>query len=81
MSKQLKRSELIKDRLFECLQNCELNYSDEIEIVQHIAQRLNLTTKAKAAKEKGISFNGMKLRIKNGKEMTVKLNGAELVCV
>ena len=80
MDNRLIRSKLIKERLFECLKNGELTYTNEIEIVQYIAQRLNLTTKSQLAKERGISFNGMKSRIKSGKEMIIELNGTELIC-
>jgi len=82
MNKALERSKLIKERLFEVLQNNELMTHDEIEIVQYIAaERLKLTTPAKAAKEKGVSFNGMKLRVKNRKEMVVELNGIKLIAL
>ena len=82
MDNVLKRSKLIKERLFEVLQNNELLMCDEIEIVQYIAQeRLKLTTPAQAAKDKGISFNGMKSRIKSGKEAAITLNGIKLIAV
>lgn len=80
MDNRLIRSKLIKERLFECLKNGELTYTNEIEIVQYIAQRLNLTTKSKYAKEKNLSYNGLKLRIEKGKEMVIELNGVDLIC-
>lgn len=76
----LERSNNIKERLKECLENGEISYTDEIEIIQHLCNRLNLTTPAQLAKSRGISYNGMKKRIESGKEMTVKLRGQTFIC-
>ena len=80
MSKELKRSKLIKERLIECLDNNEVYLHDEIEILQYIAaKRLKLATLAQAHKALGVTYNGLKLRVKSGKEMVVNLNGVQLV--
>tara|TARA_S200002703_G_C3800972_1_gene247535 strand:- start:1546 stop:1779 length:234 start_codon:yes stop_codon:yes gene_type:complete len=76
----MKRSVIIKERLKECLSNGEISYTDEVEILQHLCNRLNLTTPAELARQRGLSFNGMKKRIQSGKEMVIELNGIELVC-
>ena len=79
MEKQ-NRSELIAKRLKECDKNNELNYKEQVELVQYFAHKLNLTTKSIFAKENNVSYNGLKLRIKEHKEMIIKLNGIELIC-
>lgn len=66
------RSRKITDRFIECSKNGELSYSDELEILQYLFNRLNLSPLADAAKLKRISYNGMKKRIAAGKEMHIK---------
>jgi len=65
------RSELIKNRLIECSNNNELELSDEIEILQHLFNKLHMVSVAEAAKRKGVSYNGMKLRIESGREILI----------
>lgn len=44
------RSQKIKNRFIECSKNGELSYSDELEILQYLFNRLNLSPLADAAK-------------------------------
>ena len=67
------RSEKIKQRYIECSKNNELLLSDECEILQYLFNKLNFVSLAEAAKKKNISYNGMKKRIKEGKEMNIKV--------
>lgn len=76
----MERSEKLKLRIKEVVQNGELTMRDEIELFQWWCNRLNLTTPAQLAREKGMSFNGMKQRINSGKEMTIELKGLKFVC-
>lgn len=73
------RSEKIKERLFECLENGEISIGDEIAILQRIVQRLNLSTISEYSRKHGISPNGAKKRAESGKEAAVILNGQTFI--
>lgn len=73
------RSSKIKERLFECLENGEIMMGDEIEIIQHMVQRLNLSTVSEYARHHGISPNGAKKRVDSNKEASIKLNGQTFI--
>lgn len=77
----MERSEKLKVRIKEVVQNGELVMSDEIELFQWWCKRFNLYTPAEAARHYGISFNGMKKRIASGKEMVVELKGQNFISV
>lgn len=62
MNQASKRSTTIKERLFECVHNGELNNEDLFLIVGHLCKILNLKTIANYAKEKSLSYNGAKKR-------------------
>ena len=79
MSKQLKRSRLITERLIECSQNGELDQGDELRIVGYLFNRLQLLPIADAAKRAGISYNGMKQRLEQGKEMWLQVGSYKFV--
>lgn len=69
------RSELIKNRLFECIHNGELKNDDLVQIFEHISVILNIKTLSKYAKDANISYQGAlkrKLKIYN-------FNGLKLV--
>lgn len=57
-----KRSELIRERLFECIHNGELETSDLVQIIEHLSIILNLKTLSQYAKDEQISYNGAKKR-------------------
>ena len=60
------RSTKIKERLFECIHNCELENCDLVQIFEHIGIILNLKTLSNYARSKNISYNGA-LKRKNEK--------------
>jgi len=77
----LKRSQRIADRLIEVSQDGQISYSDELGITEYLFNRLNLKLIAEAAKEKGISYNGMKQRVSSGKEMALTVGKHTFVSV
>lgn len=80
MGKSLNRSELIYKRLIECDKDGELNYAEQLKIINYYIKKFNFTTKAKLAKERGVSNAAITQSIKRGNEMIVELNGIELIC-
>lgn len=52
------RSIKIRERLFECIHNGELENSDLVQIFEHIGIILNLKTITNYAKANNISYNG-----------------------
>lgn len=52
------RSELIRERLFECIHNGELSNGDLFKIFNHTADILNIKTLAEYARSEGISYQG-----------------------
>ena len=81
MNKALTRSNLIKERLFEVLDNNEVILHDELDIFERMCKRLNLLPMTKAAEALGISYNGLKMRIEKEQVMTVNINGLTLISV
>lgn len=79
MSKTLKRSELIKNRFKIVSQNGELILRDELEIIQHLFNKLHLVPISEAARRKGISYNAMKSRVKANSEMFITVGDLVLV--
>ena len=79
MSKFMKRSNLIRDRLIECSNNNEIEQGDELRIIEHLFNKLNLLSIQEAADVAEISYNGMKKRIEDGKEMSIKIGKLTLV--
>ena len=73
------RSQLIKERFIQCLENGEISMGDELEIIEHMVNRLNPKTQAEYAKFNNISQPAAKKRLDNGKEATIKLNGIRFV--
>lgn len=65
MSNTQNRSELIRERLFECIHNGELENSDLVQIFEHVGKILNLKTMSNFSRENNISYNGAKVRLKN----------------
>ena len=57
------RSELIKNRLIECIHNGELENTDLVQIFEHVGKILNLKTLSNYAKDNGITYNGAKVRL------------------
>ena len=81
MHKKLNRSNLIKERFIECSHNNELLLSDECKILQHLFKKLHFLTISDAAKEKGISYNTVKLKIKKGEIMNIQIGGQIFVSI
>lgn len=79
MSNELEKSELITNRMIELLDKDKIYLHNEVQLLQHIVNRLNLTTVAQYASQEGISHNGAKNRIKRGKVAGVEMNGITLV--
>ena len=61
----MQRSQLIRERLFECIHNGEINNADMVKIIEHCFIILNLQTLSDYAKTHNISYNGAKLRKNN----------------
>ncbi|NRA48933.1 MAG: hypothetical protein HRU12_07350 [Phaeodactylibacter sp.] len=81
MHKDLKRSELIKNRLLQCCEKGELFTYDLVEILNRLGKDLNLCSNSEAARLRGITPQGMKKRVDDKKEMVVELNGIKLISV
>lgn len=56
----MSRSELIRERLFECIHNGELTNEDIIKITEHCFIILNLQTLSDYSRNRKISYNGAK---------------------
>lgn len=56
----MSRSELIRERLFECIHNGELTNEDVVKIADYCFKILNLQTLSDYSKNKNISYNGAK---------------------
>lgn len=76
----LERSAKIRDRYIECSNNGELSYTDELIILNHLVQKFQLTTPSEYAKRKGMTYNGVRKRMRVNLEMVVNLNGIDLIC-
>jgi hypothetical protein len=73
------RSQLIKERFIQCLENSELSMGDELEIIEHMVKRLNPISPASYAKAQGISEPAAKKRLDAGKEAVIHIAGMRLV--
>lgn len=65
------RSELIKNRLIECIHNGELDNPDLVQIFEHVGKILNLKTLSNYAKDNGITYNGAKIRLAKQKPIII----------
>ena len=81
MSKTFKDSEIEKDVIVKQVQNSELMMCHEIEILEALVKKYNIMNLADSAKQSGKSYNGMKKRVKAGKEVVLNLNGNKLISV
>ncbi len=79
MNKTFKDSEIEKDVIIKLVQNSELMMCHEIEIFEALAEKYNIMNLADAAKHSGKSYNGIKKRVKSGKEVVIDLNGNSFV--
>lgn len=73
------RSQLIKERFIECLENGELTMGDELSIIEHMVNRLNPISQATYAKQQHISEPAAKKRLDSGKEAVIHIAGIRLV--
>ena len=71
----MSRSELIRNRLFECIHNSEIDSSDLVQIFEHTGKILNATTVQGYANRYGINYNGALKR--NPK--AVKINELKII--
>jgi hypothetical protein len=69
------RSIKIRERLFECIHNGELENSDLVQIFEHIGIILNLKTISNYAKAEKISYNGALKR----KTQRVKIDNIDFI--
>ena len=58
----MQRSQIIRERLFECIHNGEICNEDLVKIVEHCFTILNLQTLSDYARNNNISYNGAKLQ-------------------
>ncbi len=75
------RSTLIKNRFTEVVQNGELMMGDEMAILELILHRLHPIPISDYAKKEGITFNGAKKRIQNGKVAYIEMGSKTFVIV
>jgi hypothetical protein len=75
----MKNSERIKNRLIQCVEDGEVSLGDMIDILQYLANKVNLTTQAKYAKKHGISRPSVIKRLDSGKEAFVEIIGNRFI--
>lgn len=73
------RSGLIADRYIEVVENRELIIADRLRVLEHEFKELNLVPLAEAARRAGISYNGMKKRVSEGREMSIDIGAQTFV--
>jgi len=73
MSQNTDRSQLITNRLFECVESGEVNLSNQIQIFEQLKDYLNLKSIQKYSDENNISYNGTLLRINTNKLLTTNI--------
>jgi len=71
----MSRSELIRERLFECIHKGEVENDDMVKIIEHLCKILNLQTKTNYASARRISYNGVKF----SKHHRVKIDSEEFI--
>lgn len=81
MSKTFKDSEIEKEHILRLVQNSELMICHELEILEVLAKKFNIMNLTDAAKFNGKTYNGMKKRVAQSKEVTVNLNGNQMISV
>lgn len=79
MSKTFKDSKIEAEYIIRLVQNSELMMCHEIEILQVLAKKFNIMNLADAAKSSNKTYNGMKKRVDQHKEVTIELNGNQLI--
>lgn len=73
------RSEKIKNRLIECLENGEITMGHEIEIIEFMVNRINPLTPAEYARREGISRPAAKKKLESGKEAFLSIAGQKFI--
>lgn len=63
------------------VQNGEIFMRDNLEVLQSEFNRMNLIPVADAAKKAKLTYNGMKNRVKDGKEMSLVIGSQVFVSV
>lgn len=66
------RTELLKNRIIEHINNKTMDYSQELHIFEVLLTRYPIISLSEYARKENITFNGAKERLKNKKIMTVK---------
>lgn len=75
----MERSTKIRERLIECSNNGELNYTDELHILHHLLDKFKPISLAQYARKERISVNGEKSRIAAGKVMNLQMIGKTFI--
>lgn len=81
MSKTYAQSEEEKNVILNLVQNDELMLCHEIEILQALSKKFNVLNLTDAAKQSGKTYNGMKKRVKSKREVSLELNGKEVISI
>lgn len=75
----MKNSNRIKNRLIQCYEDGEISLGDTIDIIQYLANKVNLKTQAQYAKDHNISRAGVIKRLDSGKEAFIEILGNRFV--
>lgn len=79
MNKSFKDSAIEKDLIIKLVQNSELMMCHEIEILEVLAKKYNIMNLADAGKASNKTYNGIKKRVKAGKEVSLNLNDYQFI--
>jgi len=69
----------IAKRYLQVVQNGELTMSDRLMVLEHEFKEMNLVPLSEAARSAGISYNGMKKRVNEGREMSITIGSETFV--
>lgn len=71
----------VANRYLEVVQNSELLIADRIKVIESELKNMNFYPLSEAAKLYGITYNGMKKRIKENREMYISVGDSIFVSV
>lgn len=69
----------VSDRYIKASKANRFSYQDELEILEFLVKKFNLTSKTDFAKKEGVSVQAISKRISSGREMSIVLAGREMV--
>ena len=81
MNNYLEISEIRKQSIINKIENNQLTMSDELDILHQLWSRFNFQTVSESAKIHGKTYNGMRKRIDEGKEICETFSGVKFVSV